>query len=107
MKQIMCVAIVLLLAACGKKVTKGYEDMVGVWVANANNLTYTINIGTDNSGTYSECSGLINCTEFSGPAKVKDNTLKFGFKKLAIDAFPVLSGGIWYMKVDGNTYFKQ
>ena len=107
MKKICFIALTILLVACGKKVTKDYTDMVGVWVANANSQTYTINIGSDNEGKYSECSGLLNCTEYAGQAKVKDNTLKFGFKKLTIDAFPVQSGGVWCMKVDGNTYFKQ
>ena len=107
MKQFLVLVIVIVLAACGKKVTKDYQDMVGVWVANTSNQTLTINISSANEGTYSECTGLLNCTEFSGQAKVKDNQLKFGFKKLTIDAFPIQSGGVWFMKVDGNTYFKQ
>lgn len=103
----MFVLMLILVASCGKKVTKEYTDMVGVWVANANNQTLTINIASSNEGKYSECSGVLNCTEYSGQAKVKNDELRIGFKKFPIETYPVLSGGIWYMKVDGNTYFKQ
>jgi hypothetical protein len=106
MKKCIFFVLIPILAACGKKVTKSYQDMVGVWSSSSNNVNYTINIGSDNSGTYSECSGLLSCTEYSGQAKVNDGYLKLGFKKFKIDTYPVQAAGHWYMKIDGITYYK-
>lgn len=106
MKKWIFLLVTVIFVSCGKKVTKSYQDMVGIWSSSTNNVNYTINIKSDNSGTYSECSGLLNCTEFSGQAKVNDGYLKLGFKKLKIDSYPSQSGGFWYMKIEGITYYK-
>jgi len=94
------------MSACGKKVDKGNTDYIGFWEGTANSKNYVLNIGSDSEGRLSECEGALNCSEWEGKARVKNDQLKIGLKKLDVNQEPKLIAGDWTMTIDGVVYVK-
>ena len=101
-----CILLVTGFSSCGKKVDKGNTDFIGFWEGTDGTKTYIIDIGSDSKARHSECEGILNCSEWEGKARIKNDQLKVGVKKLDIGQEPAESGTDWTMTVEGIVYTK-
>jgi hypothetical protein len=103
----LCMLFMVGMNSCGKKVEKGNTDYIGFWQGSDGTKTYVIDIDSNSEGRHSECEGALNCSEWEGKARLKNDQLKIGIKKLDIDQEPQETAGIWTMQIGGILYQKS
>jgi hypothetical protein len=93
-KIVFVLAIIIFFISCGKKVINVDENYIGHWAErySANSCCLTIKIYNDGAA-YINIEGDDGCKCngdpcFSGKARIKDNVLTIGSKKLNVDLKP-------------------
>lgn len=93
----------LILTSCGKEITTEAPEFLGFWEGKKDNVAYTIRIDDDGHGRYSSVgNGEMDAAE--GSARINNNTLRIGLRRLTIDKHPEETNGNWEMTVNGIIY---
>ena len=107
--RIVLLFFVLVAFSCGKRVELEHPEFIGFWQGSDSLNTYTLEILTDGSATYTVADSLVEY-EFTGFATYKEPNLFIGAKKLNVNAYPFkmkdLSGEFnWQTTIDSVDLF--
>jgi len=107
---ILFTALILNLG-CYKRVSEVDPDFIGYWRSGEK----TVSINAGRQSLYENREG-VRYETYSGWAKIKDDKLKIGFKKLSIDRFPELTSEttllgdtvqFYTMVLEGDEYIRN
>lgn len=110
-----CVLILALavLSACEKEKIKDNQEFVGEWkalVQSGGSLTIPAELYIDSDGKaeYAETGRFGGTNVYSGRFKIKhDEYLQIGFKRLELQSYPIDSGSVWHMKLEGLDFYRS
>ena len=112
-KYCFLILSLVVLIACEKEKIKDNQDFIGNWKAidqSGGILTIPAELYVDSDGRaeYATVGVLGGTTVYSGRFKIKHNEyIQIGFKKLDLHSYPVDSGTVWHMNLDGMDFYRS
>lgn len=107
------IVTLIFLLGCKKKVTEVNKDFIGTWYQeskfkDAHDFnTKSLQIKSNSDAEFNDRSKAIY-SNYTGKARIKNNTLHIGVKKFKIDIAPKKLGNVgdfWMMRLGGENYY--
>jgi hypothetical protein len=101
----LLVCLLLAFSQCGRKVIFIDSGFIGIWNGHDAGSTYHLSID-DHSNAYWDKQTNGHFESAQGVARIRDNTLRIGFKHFSVDELPTVNDTTqqWVMVLSGVTY---
>ena len=111
-KYSVLILSLVILIACEKEKIRDNQDFIGNWKAidqseGVLTIPAELYIDSDGKAEYATIGKLGGTTVYTGRFKIKHNEyVQIGIKKLDLYSYPIDSGNVWHMNLDGMDFYR-